>query len=105
MATTKEKMEFFYVMAKHSGAIMADLRFILRCSATIQRLAETACNRELSPTEIKKQNRLRGEVKLRLSHFGCKVTFHGDPRGAIVKIQVPDGYTNDWGKKGICVPA
>jgi len=23
----------------------------------------------------------------------------------VYAIQVPDGYTNDWGKEGICVPA
>ena len=30
--------------------------------------------------------------------------FHGDPRGACVKLQVPSGTTDDWGREGICVP-
>lgn len=35
---------------------------------------------------------------------GFKPVFSGDPRGCTVKIQVPSGRTNDWGKEGICVP-
>lgn len=30
--------------------------------------------------------------------------FHGDPRGACVKLQVPSGKTDDWGREGMCVP-
>lgn len=35
---------------------------------------------------------------------GFGVIFQGDPRGSTVKITVPSGKTNDWGKEGICVP-
>lgn len=34
--------------------------------------------------------------------FGVKT--QGDPRGAVLKITVPSGKTNDWGREGICVP-
>ena len=30
--------------------------------------------------------------------------FNGDPRGAVLKLQVPSGRTNDWGQTGVCVP-
>jgi hypothetical protein len=30
--------------------------------------------------------------------------FNGDPRGAVVKLSVPSGRTDDWGREGICVP-
>lgn len=30
--------------------------------------------------------------------------FSGDPRGAVVKLRVPSGRTNDWGQTGVCVP-
>jgi hypothetical protein len=36
--------------------------------------------------------------------MGCKPVFSGDPRGCTVKLFLPDGYTNDWGKEGFCVP-
>ena len=42
-------------------------------------------------------------VKL-LAPYGIKPVFSGDPRGAVVKLRVPSGRTNDWGQTGICVP-
>jgi hypothetical protein len=30
--------------------------------------------------------------------------FSGDPRGATVKLKMPDGRYDDWGQEGICVP-
>ena len=32
------------------------------------------------------------------------VIFSGDPRGCTVKLTFKDGYTNDFGKEGYCVP-
>ena len=29
----------------------------------------------------------------------------GDPRGAMLKLTLPDGATNDWGRTGWCVPS
>ena len=29
--------------------------------------------------------------------------FNGDPRAAVVKLKMPDGRYDDWGKEGICV--
>ena len=28
----------------------------------------------------------------------------GDPRGCVLKLTVPSGYTNDFGREGVCVP-
>jgi hypothetical protein len=25
-------------------------------------------------------------------------------RGNTIKVVMPDGYTNDWGREGLCVP-
>lgn len=30
--------------------------------------------------------------------------FGGDPRGATVKLKMPDGRADDWGREGVCVP-
>lgn len=35
----------------------------------------------------------------------AKPILGGDPRGAVLKITVPSGRTNDWGRTGIYVPA
>ena len=36
---------------------------------------------------------------------GFTAIINGDPRGAVLKIVVPSGYTNDWGAVGVCVPS
>mgnify|MGYP001566860551 CR=1 FL=1 len=35
---------------------------------------------------------------------GIIPVFQGDPRGAVLKLRVPSGRTNDGGQTGICVP-
>lgn len=104
MVTTKDKLEFVYAMAKHSTLTLHDCQRIMRYAATIQRLAETACNRELTPTESARSLRMANRV-IELCGPSIVPIFHGDPRGCVVKLTVPDGYTNDWGAEGICVPA
>lgn len=36
--------------------------------------------------------------------IGCQPIFSGDPWGCTVKLTLPDGYADDWGKEGFCVP-
>jgi hypothetical protein len=38
------------------------------------------------------------------TRYGLSARLNGDPRGAVVKLAVPSGYTNDWGREGVCVP-
>lgn len=55
---------------------------------------------------VKKDNGLHA-MNTSLKDCDCmkfKPLFGGDPRGCVLKIQVPSGRTNDWGKEGICVP-
>jgi hypothetical protein len=102
--STNEKLEFVFAMAKHSNVNLHDCKRVMRYAATVQRLAETACNRELTVREIRKDERIQMDIIAILAPQECEAKFNGDPRGCVVKIQVPDGYTNDWGKEGICVP-
>lgn len=44
------------------------------------------------------------EIARRTVPAGFTVLTQGDPRGAVLKIKVPSGRTNDWGREGICVP-
>jgi hypothetical protein len=38
-------------------------------------------------------------------YLGCKgVKLGGDPRGCTVKLLMADGYTDDFGEEGVCVP-
>lgn len=36
--------------------------------------------------------------------LGCEPLFQHDPRGCTVKLKVPSGQTDDFGKEGMCVP-
>lgn len=51
------------------------------------------------------EDRIERRVKKLCSIYGVKPIFQGDPRGAVVKLQVPSGKTDDWGATGLCVPA
>ena len=46
----------------------------------------------------------RARVEALCSPYGIEPDFQGDPRGAVVKLKVPSGRTNDWGRVGVCVP-
>lgn len=105
MITTNLKIEFVFAMAKHSDVPLNHLKRVMRHAATVQRLAETACNRELTVQEILKDENAQADIIALIAEYDCAAVFSGDPRGACVKIQVPDDYTNDWGNEGICVPA
>jgi len=51
-----------------------------------------------------KVDRLESRVAATLRPYHVTPIFSGDPRGAVLKLKVPSGRTNDWGKEGICVP-
>ena len=48
--------------------------------------------------------KVRAELGVVARNCGCGVKFSGDPRGATVKLVLPNGKTNDWGNEGWCVP-
>lgn len=105
MVTANHRLEFVFTMAKHTNVSLYDCKRIMRLAATVQRLAETACNRELTVKEIHKDENAQADILKLLAPHDCMATFQGDPRGCCVKIQPPDGHTNDFGGEGICVPA
>lgn len=104
-AASKDKMEFAFLMAKHSTATLHDLQRLLRYCATYSRLMTDACNvPNLGPDYMRKVERTQKAIRKIVASFDATAKMSGDPRGATVKIRVPDGFTNDWGQEGICVP-
>ena len=122
-ATQKQRWEFIETLLHHldqngnwswyhDGIPFA--KRLLRYGATLGRIAENQCNgyqewngnwdQKAADREEQKEERIRMKVTVLCGTFGCTPVFQGDPRGNVLKIQVPDGYTNDWGKEGICVP-
>jgi hypothetical protein len=106
VVTTNDKLEFVFAMARHGNSItLHNCKRIMRYAATMQRLAETACNRELTKREILKDEAMMAKIIEICAPSDIEPSFSGDPRGCVVKLAVPDGYTNDMGQEGICVPA
>jgi len=118
----KSRNEFIHLFMKHAtltgsqteGDLHRAAVRLLRYGATLGRLAEEQCNgyqdwkgnwdeRATQRSEAKEE-RIRAKAEKLCAQFGCHIVTQGDPRGNVLKIQVPSGYTNDWGREGIGVP-
>ncbi len=128
MATQRDRWEFIHLMMKHTAAPEPEVQRaavrLLRYGATLRRLYTDLCNgpnyerchneadyaftlKEWQRYQDRippKKDRIKAKVTMLCASIGCKPLFQSDPRGATLKIVVPDGYTNDWGREGICVP-
>lgn len=62
----------------------------------LHHLAETACNRELTPKEIKKQHKLEFHVWGLVELLGLNVKFNHDPRGGYIRLLLPSKDHNNW---------
>lgn len=119
--TARARYEFIHLLMKHAeitpatvtadnpnivteGDIQRVAQRLLRYGATYGRLQEQDCNVGLTDKERVKESRLALRMADLSATIGCKVYLSGDPRGNTVKVIVPDGFTNDWGREGICVP-
>jgi hypothetical protein len=130
-ATSKAREEFVALIVMHAvgptgigsqderDRIQAAQR-LLRYGATLGRIAENQCNgyskldswhantyqwdEQAAKRDELKEERIRAKVTKLCESIGCQPVFQGDPRGNTLKIAVPDGYTNDWGREGIAVP-
>lgn len=109
------------------GLDIKTIRALLRAATILDRLAVAMCNgdwpaddgrretiacvkceRHWHPSAIA-QNGLcqncRTEARVRaVLPAGFTPVFGGDPRGCVLKIAVPSGKTDDWGREGLCVP-
>lgn len=45
------------------------------------------------------------DVECKVICMGVRPLFQNDPRGAVLKIRVPSGWSDDFGGEGICVPS
>ena len=59
---------------------------------------------ETVPRIAVQADRLEDRVTALCAPHGIKPVFSGDPRGAVVKLKLPSGRTDDWGGTGVCVP-
>lgn len=111
MTSTKSKLEFTHAMARHTRATVRQCEALMRYAATLQRLDIATDDAGLQKREMKTR-RIKHHVSILLAGIAgvgtaemCQPVFFNDPRGAVLKIRVPSGYTNDMGREGICVPS
>ena len=62
----------------------------------LHRLAEIACNRDMTTHEEKRQNSIKNKVVAIAGRIGFKVRFNGDPRGGAIRFILPSGKSNNW---------
>lgn len=116
MSHSREREEFVAVMLREGIPIEVS-RAIMRDAATLQRYAENDCNLEnwrgsrhnsdldeCGCSSCRRERAAERRIRERLKPFGASAQFQGDPRGPVVKVTVPSGYTNDYGHEGIAVP-
>jgi hypothetical protein len=103
MSELKARQEFIALMAAEGIPLDVSLK-VMRYATTMQRIAVKECNEGLTPDDREKDDWCEGKIKDLLTPLKCTPIFNGDPRGAVVKIKVPSGHTDDWGQTGICVP-
>ena len=118
-ASRKEREEFVSLIMQHVEIGGWDGKFslsqrLMRYGATYAGIQERQCNghqdrqgywdEKAATKDERKEERIRDKVIKLCKEFDCVPEFQGDPRGATIKIMVPDGFTNDWAQVGICVP-
>jgi hypothetical protein len=116
-ATTKQRWDFIDRLANHIGNkdslsyfhdIAPIAKLIMRDGATYERIQTLRCNESMSDRRNaaldKQEAAIEARVTKRCAILGATPVFGGDPRGATIKIAVPDGHADDWGREGICVP-
>ena len=133
MSKQRDREEFVSIMVAE-GMPLDVCRQVMRLGARLQREAELQCSdeatdrdrvvcpgkkrdgdcvcdydqatgqhRDVARSEVR-ELRARQRVEQLCAPYGIKPDFQGDPRGAVVKLKVPSGRTNDWGRIGVCVP-
>ena len=122
----KQRLEFERVICEESALPWSEAKhraaLLCRHGKTYARIQEANCNGvdtfygESTASFAKRQERFEKAlehkeslIERRIKAICAELGFpepvlNGDPRGATVKIVLPSGKANDWGKEGYCVP-
>lgn len=82
---------------KPAHLIADDVAALYRVAKTLQSYAESACNRQLTANEEARQESCRAQIQRIAARYGVPVSVHGDPRGYLVKLQLPGRESNELG--------
>jgi hypothetical protein len=107
--------QFLTDLDKHSShpakVMTVDAKRLITHAKRHQLLMELLCSDEAFCREIPEDGEhpqvtdCRARCQQAAKRLGAtSVIFSGDPRGCTVKLVFADGFTNDWGNEGYCVP-
>ncbi len=90
----------------HCNALLSN--YLIRLATHHHKMMEDYCNGADIYGEddepLPKLELLRANATKAAKDCWCGVVFSGDPRGCTMKLTLPNGETNGWGKDGWCVP-
>lgn len=82
--------------------------WLIRLATRHHKLMEDYCNGveiyDADGEPLPALAKIRAAIVDAAGEHDCKPIFSGDPRGTTVKLTLPNGATNDWGKEGWCIP-
>lgn len=97
-----EVLQFAVLMGREFPEVRPiQLQELMRLAKQHGKLQERACNVQVREGHDAACER---RIAALCKELGCEPVFQGDPRGCTVKLKVPSGTTNDFGREGICVP-
>lgn len=101
--------QFLFDLYAHSSdralVNQADATLLMIHALDHQTWMERACNEDLTEEHDAEIIACRNRCVEAAHRLGVRnVIFGGDPRGCTVKLVFHDGYTNDFGGQGYCVP-
>ncbi len=97
MERAREQAQF--LTPHQAQAFAAEL---VSLAGQIKRLAEAACNYELSPGQVKREERLSARFEALGTALGFRAETGGDPRGPVCRLFDPaddragDGWGGGW---------
>lgn len=122
MTVTKKGYELAYRLKPafpnvDSRYLVATCSKICRHAASLHRIAELQCSVEMDERETRRvelrETLCETGIELQLTKlselagFTVGADFNGDPRGAVVKLTLPDKFKylyDCFGREGVCVP-
>ncbi len=77
---------------------------LIRLATRYDRMQVQKCNDPVDDAFHAAERLLESKITKAAKRCFCGVKLGGDPRGCVVKLTMPNGETNDFGKEGWCVP-
>jgi len=85
------------------GRVRELLPLLRKAESMLTRINEIACGGDLSPQQQRTRDSYESEARRIAKELGCQVRFNNDPRGAAIRLVLPDGRSNNWDGETWCL--